>query len=280
MNQVKYYIEKVLNNNSIVVKTSNKDSKIILGKGIGYKKKPYTYTIIDNNIIEKSFFNYDETLKNQLIDIISYIDENIVEVSNDIIALAENEFGKLNQHIYVSLTDHISFALDRLKTGQIITNPFQSSIKALLKKEYEIAKKAKDIIYNKLNIIIPEEEIGFIAFHINAARENIKVNFVVLEMRIYKEIIKMIEKCIKKEINSDLKADLYYIIQSIIKNQNIPLKFLIRNFNSNNQNLNSNCQKLISEMIQYIETNINSKLTDDQKNILLSFILYITRNEA
>ena len=90
----------------------------------------------------------------------------------------------------------------------------------------------------------------------------------------------MIEKCIKKEINSDLKADLYYIIQSIIKNQNIPLKFLIRNFNSNNQNLNSNCQKLISEMIQYIETNINSKLTDDQKNILLSFILYITRNEA
>lgn len=278
MKKNKYYIEKVLNNNSLVVKTSNKDSKILFGKGIGYKKKSNTCTIIHGSMIEKSFFNYDETLKNQLINIISYIDEKIVEVSNEIIALAEAEFGKLNQHVYVSLTDHISFALERLKNGEMITNSFLSNIKLLLNKEYEIAKKAKEIIHTKLNITIPEEEIGFIAFHINAARENVKANFVVLEMRLYKETIKLIENCINNEIDPDLKVDLYYIIQLITKNQSIPFKFLIKNLSKNNRILDNECQKMITNIYDNIEKNINTKLTNDQKNIL-SYVLYTTRNE-
>jgi transcriptional antiterminator len=279
MNKTRFYIEKVLNNNSIVVKTSKKDSKILIGKGIGFHQKAHTYTMIDLESIEKSFFNYDETLKNQLINIISYIDEDIVEISNEIIALAEDNFGKLNQHIYVSLTDHISFAIDRLKNNQTITNPFQSSIQVLLKKEYEVAKKGKDIIQKKLDITIPEEEIGFIAFHINAARENIKVNFVVLEMRIYKELIKMIEECIKHEVKSELKADLYYIIQSIIKKESLPLQFLINPANLNKVNFNKDCKNLLDNIIHYIESNINDHLSKNQIYILKSYILHITRSE-
>ena len=280
MKSSQYYIEKVLNNNAIVVKMPNKDSKILIGKGIGFHQKPYTYTTIHENQIEKSFFNYDETLKNQLIDLISYIDEDIIEVSNDIIALAETEFGKLNTHIYISLTDHISFAIDRIKHHLSITNPFQATIQSILKREYQIAKQAKIIIRNKLGVIIPEEEIGFIAFHINAARENIAVNFVVQEMRIYKEVIKEIEQFTQKDIQSDLKDDLYYIIQSIIKKQNIPLFFIIKKIPFHQQDLDKRCEQFITHIFTYIASNIDSPLTENQKNILKAYIIYITRNEA
>ncbi len=274
MSRTKYHVERVLNNNSILVKESDNKTKILTGKGIGFGHRINTDVEIDDNLIEKVFFNYDETLKNQLIHIITSFDEDIIHISNQIIKLAEAKFGELNSHIYVSLTDHISFTLDRLKDNQIITNPFQSAIQMFLHEEYKIAEEAKKIIFDKCNIMIPDEEVGFIAFHINAARENIKVNYVVQEMRIYKTIIQMIEDEFRIQLSPDKCADLYLIIQAHVKNEPLPMQFLLENVYLNYA-LDAKKSKLLNKIIHYIENNTTSSLSKNQKLILTAYLEYI-----
>lgn len=271
----RYYIERVLNNNSILIKGPDNNTKILTGKGIGFGQKANTHTEIEDYLIEKSFFNYDETLKNQLIDLITNFDEDIIQVSHQIIDLAEKKFGELNTHVYISLTDHLSFAIGRLKNNQMITNPFQSSIQLLLFEEYEIGLQAREIIENKFNVLIPDEEVGFIAFHINAAREHMKVNYVVQEMRLYKEIIQMIES----EFNINLKpnkcSDLYLIIQTYVKHESLPLQFLLENVKLNQYPTDSKKANLVKRIIDYIENNIDKALSNKQKLIFTAFIEYI-----
>ncbi|MBI9009184.1 MAG: PRD domain-containing protein [Tenericutes bacterium] len=271
----RYFIERVLNNNSILIKGTNNHTKILTGKGIGFNQKANTFTEIEDYLIEKSFFNYDETLKNQLIDLITNFDENIIQVSNQIITLAEKKFGELNTHVYISLTDHLSFALDRLKNNQIITNPFQSSIQLLLFEEYEIALQAREIIEEKFSVLIPDEEVGFIAFHLNAARENIKVNYVVQEMRIYKAIIQMIETEFKIELESTKCADLYLIIQAYVKQKALPLQFLIENVKLKQYSTGSKKYNLLKKIVDYIENQTDRALTNKQKLVLTAYIEYI-----
>lgn len=260
-----YYVKRVLNHNAIVTQDNQQNTSILLGKGIGYNRKSNTFVDIDQSTIEKIFFNYDETLKTQLIDMISNFDEDIIEVSNEIIALAEKKFGELNQHVYISLTDHISFALDRLKNNQVIANPFFSQIKVLLVEEYQVALKAREVIYNAFKISIPDEEVGFIAFHLNAARENIKVNYVVQEMRLYKELLFMLETEFNIILEPVKCADLYLIIQTFVKKERLPLQFLIDDIKPHT--FSSKKKKILEKSIQYIEN--ENDLTLDNKQILV-----------
>ncbi len=275
MNKKTFYIEKVLNNNSILIEDEHNNAAILLGKGIGFNRKSDAFSEINPELIEKSFYNFDETLKNQLIDMIKTFDEDIIQVSKSIIELAESVFGALNSHVYVSLTDHISFALDRLKNDLQITNPFQSQIKILLPKEYQIGLKAREIIQEKFNILIPDEEVSFIAFHINAAREQIKVNRVVQEMRIYKDITQMIQDDLDIALDSDTCSDLYLIIQAYVKKETLPLQFLIERIPLTEQNLDANHRSVIGKITSYIENQIGSKLSVNQKSVLSAYIEHV-----
>lgn len=266
------YILKVLNNNAILTQSSKQNTAILIGRGIGFGQSGNTYSQIDESKIEKSFFNYDETLKTQLIDMITTFDENIIEVSNQIIDIAEKKFGELNQHVYISLTDHISFAIDRLKNNHVIENPFYEQIRLILAEEYQVALQARDIIYDKFNITIPDHEVGFIAFHINAARENIKVNYVVKEMRTYKEIVLMVETYLGRKLDSTLASDLYLIIQKIVKKEQLPLSFLIKDMNHLSHFESTKLQKLYKKIINYIEDTNSIKLQIQQKSVLAEFI--------
>ena len=267
-----YYIQRVLNNNSILTIDKQQNTSILIGKGIGFGQKSKTYVKINESKIEKSFFNYDETLKTQLINMINNFDEDIIEVSNEIIALAERKFGELNQHVYISLSDHISFALDRLKQKKIIANPFLEQIKYLLIEEYKIALKAREIIFNRFEITIPDEEVGFVAFHLNAARENIKVNFVVQEMRIYRELLLMFEHEFNIILDSVTCSDLYLIIQTIVKNEKLPLQFLIDDIKPDSYEHDSRKRNMLQKSIKYIEGKNNLILTTKQKLVLTAFI--------
>ena len=272
-----YFIQRVLNNNSILTLDKQQNTSILIGKGIGFSQKSNTYVEIDESKIEKSFYNYDETLKTQLIDMINNFDEDIIEVSNKIIALAEAKLSELNQHVYISLSDHISFALDRIKENKIIANPFFEQIQVLLVEEYQIALKARKIIYDKFKIVIPDEEVGFIAFHLNAARENIKVNYVVQEVRIYKELLRIFEEDFNIVLDSVKCSDLYLIIQTFVKKEKLPLQFLIEDINPNVYLYNTRKHSMLQKCIKYIEGNNNLILTNTQKFVLSAFIKNINK---
>lgn len=54
-----------------------------------------------------------------------HISEKLIELMNDIMLyIQEKRNLHSNEHIHIALTDHISFAIKRLKQGLTIDNPF------------------------------------------------------------------------------------------------------------------------------------------------------------
>ncbi|WDC85765.1 PRD domain-containing protein [Caloramator sp. mosi_1] len=61
--------------------------------------------------------------------------------------LAREKLGvELNPHIHIGLTDHINFAITRLREGINIVNPFEMEIKTMYPTEYSIAEEAIELI--------------------------------------------------------------------------------------------------------------------------------------
>jgi transcriptional antiterminator len=189
-----YKISKVLNNNVILANDLiNNKELVLVGKGIGFGHKTEEEVEIDPDKIDKFFINYDEKSKNEFIQLINELDTKAMGISEEIIALAEKKLSKLNPHIHIALTDHISFTLERLKKGMLINNPFTEEIKILYPDEYKVGIKAAEMIKKRLDIEIPVSEIGFIAMHLHAACQNKKVSETVKYTNFLKEIVHILE---------------------------------------------------------------------------------------
>lgn len=194
LTEKEYIISKVLNNNVILsIDCRTRQELILIGKGIGFGKREGKKIRLQNKDIEKSFIAYDEKTKKEYFQLISQLDGNVMGVSEEIIAIAEKHLGQLNSHIHIALTDHIGFAIDRLKMGLDMNNPFLYEIRALYPEEFQAGLLAAEIIKDRLNVAISESEVGFIALHFHSARQNKRVTETMKDTRFLKEIIDLIQ---------------------------------------------------------------------------------------
>ncbi|MCY8516762.1 PRD domain-containing protein [Bacillus atrophaeus] len=161
-------IKRILNNNALVVKDQDGE-KILLGSGIAFEKRKND--IVDKSKIEKTFVMKNSSESQQFEEILETLPEDHIQVSEDIISHAEKELDiKINERIHVAFSDHLSFAIERLSKGMVIKNPLLNEIKVLYTKEFQIGLWAQALIKEKLNIDIPEDEVGNIALHLHTAR--------------------------------------------------------------------------------------------------------------
>ena len=106
-----------------------------------------------------------QTLAEQFKDLLADMPLEHVKVSSDIITYAkENLKLKLNQSIYVTLTDHINFAITRYQQGIKPQNALLWEIKRFYSREYELGMYAVKTIEEKLRIRLPEDEAGLLHF--------------------------------------------------------------------------------------------------------------------
>jgi beta-glucoside operon transcriptional antiterminator len=157
-------IKKILNNNAVVV-TDGKEEKIAIGAGIAFQKRKND--IINVQKIEKLFVMKENERFQQLL---LQIPEAHFALTEEIISYAEETLGtKLNDHIHIALTDHLSFAIERVMEGIQLKNKLFHEIKILYKKEFEIGMWALRHIEKKANIIMPVDEAAYLALHIHTA---------------------------------------------------------------------------------------------------------------
>lgn len=65
--------------------------------------------------------------------------EEHILLGEEIISYAEEKLGiKLNEHIHISLTDHLSFAIERSQKGINIKNKLINEIRLLYHEEFDI----------------------------------------------------------------------------------------------------------------------------------------------
>ncbi|VDN47624.1 Antitermination protein BlgG [Petrocella atlantisensis] len=201
---MKCEILKIMNNNVIWVQDDkNKAETVLIGKGIGFGVKPGQQVDIPQEAIDKVFITYDQKTMKDYIALAESIDSNIMEVCTEIIIYAEEKLGKLSHRVYPVLTDHIAFAIERLKSQMVIQNPFLMEIKGIYQDEFEIGLRAQSMILKKIGIDITEDEVGFIALHLNAARENKEVKEIMKNTRLIKTVIDNIEAALDYKVDMD-----------------------------------------------------------------------------
>jgi len=193
-----------MNNNVILTKDQELNQECVLvGKGIGFGQKAGKFVDVPKEKIEKSFVTFDKTVKQQYFQLIRDLDSTVVGLCEEIIAMAETQLGKMNHQIHVVLTDHIGFALERIKLGMEINNPFLYEIKSLYSDEYRVAKDAVAMLEENLSVSIPKDEVGFIAMHLHASRQNKKVSETMKYTRLLSEVIEIIQSELKMGFNEE-----------------------------------------------------------------------------
>ena len=157
-------IEKVINNNIISAYDESGAEVIVMGRGIGFKKKQGEVVPADQ--ISKIFRIKSRTLAEQFKELLANMPLERVRISDEIISHAKDHLKlKLNQSIYVTLTDHINFAIERVSQGIEPQNALLWEIKRFYPQEFQLGIYALELIQDRLGILLPEDEAGFIALH-------------------------------------------------------------------------------------------------------------------
>lgn len=157
-------IEKVINNNIISAYEKSGAEVIVMGRGIGFKKKQGEVVPADQ--ISKIFRIKSRTLTEQFKELLANMPLERVRISDEIISHAKDHLKlKLNQSIYVTLTDHINFAIERVSQGIEPQNALLWEIKRFDPQEFQLGIYALELIQDRLDILLPEDEAGFIALH-------------------------------------------------------------------------------------------------------------------
>ncbi|MFX0561173.1 BglG family transcription antiterminator LicT [Tepidibacillus infernus] len=194
-------IAKVINNNVVSV-IQNGEELVIMGRGIAFQKKPGEE--VEKEKIQKIFALKNKQTSDNFKMLIREVPIELMVVVEEIIQYAKNILEKnLNENIYVSLTDHINFAMERHQKGAQIKNSLLWEIKHLYKEEFLIGLKALEQINEKFNISLPEDEAGFIAIHIITAEMNEDVTNTMNITKFIQQIINIVKYHFKVEFDED-----------------------------------------------------------------------------
>jgi mannitol operon transcriptional antiterminator len=79
-----------------------------------------------------------------------------------------------DEQLLLGLAQHLEPAFYRLRMGLVTSNPLIEEIKSYYKDLFSAVERACKIVFSRYNIIVPEEEIGYITMHIGAAIERQK----------------------------------------------------------------------------------------------------------
>ncbi|MGX9290791.1 BglG family transcription antiterminator LicT [Bacillus sp. A015] len=185
-------ISKVINNNVVSAYDDEQHELVIMGRGIAFQKK--SGDPIDEERIEKVFSIQNKDISEKFKTLLYDIPIEYMQVCEAIIDHARTTLNKnLNDSIYVTLTDHITFAIERHQKGMDIKNALLWEIKRLYKEEFMCGIEAIRIIQDKLNIHLPEDEAGFIAMHIVNAELNEEMPNVIQITKLIQDILNIVK---------------------------------------------------------------------------------------
>lgn len=164
-------IIRVLNTNVILSLDENNEDIIVMGCGLAFGKK--RGDIIDERKIERIFTQDVSELTDRFKKLIKKIPEEYLDMAEKVIGHAKIKLGKeLNDEIYISLTDHIYFSVQRYNEGMMIPNRLLHEIKMLYKDEYDVSMEVLQMINERFHVSLIEDEAAFITLHLVNASLN------------------------------------------------------------------------------------------------------------
>ncbi|NKW53259.1 PRD domain-containing protein [Rhodococcus hoagii] len=118
-------ITKILNNN-VVISNINHVERIVMGKGIAFGNK--NGQSLDKDKIDKVFI-LTSNEQERMLTLLNEIDQDVLMTTQDIIVEANNLYEKpISESVYLSLTDHIDYAIKRTHEGHNIKTLYSTKL--------------------------------------------------------------------------------------------------------------------------------------------------------
>lgn len=195
-------IAKVINNNVISVYQADGQELVVMGRGIAFKKKPGEE--VDDNRIQKVFALKNKQTSDNFKMLLREVPLELIVIVEEVINYAKHSLHKkLNENIYVSLTDHIHFAIERYEKGIEIKNVLMWEIRHLYKEEFSLGLRTLEQLKEKLGYELPQDEAAFIALHIVNAEMNEEVVTTMNITKFIQQIVNIAKYHFKMEFDEE-----------------------------------------------------------------------------
>lgn len=192
MEALRLKILKAINNNVISCADEDGRELVIMGRGLGFHVKPGDAP--DPDRIEKVFRMDSPEETRRIQELLSRLSPELLELTGEIVKYTTQVLGKpLNQSIYLSLTDHIQFAIERSRRDMLLPNPLGTEIRVFYPEEYAIGRHALDLIRSAQQAELPEDEAAGIALHIVGAEYDSSVSVTMHAARALNPITAILE---------------------------------------------------------------------------------------
>lgn len=218
------YIAKVINNNIISAFDDNKEELILMGRGLGFHSRAGQEICMDK--VEKIFRLKDESDRGKLTELLGKMPLEHIQISVKIIDYAKQVLkNRMNPNIYITLTDHIDFVLQRVKAGIDFPNPLLWEVKTFYPSEYLIGEYAISLIRKELGVELKNDEAASVALHLVNAEYNTDMNNTMKITSTIHEVLKIIEDYMGTALDenslhySRLVTHLKFLVHRIFTNQ-------------------------------------------------------------
>lgn len=266
-------IIKVLNTSVVLAKRDDGKEIIVMGKAIGFKNKPGS--LIQESDIQKIYVLEDQSTSNDLAELMRETPEEFLIMTDEIISYAKRRLStQLNEHLYISLTDHLFMATKRFKENLTIQNRLLWEVKKFYPEEFSIGLHALELIEKQLGIQLPEEEAANIAFHlVNAQQTKDNLNQIVMMTNMVKDILNIIKMHYKIDIPTDtinysrFLTHLQFFVQRLLENKMLEtddhdlIDQIMRKYPEE--------VKCVEKIEKYIKTNVDYTISNDEKMYLI-----------
>jgi beta-glucoside operon transcriptional antiterminator len=222
---LKMLIRKIFNNNVVLAAAEDENELILMGRGIAFQKK--IGDLIDESKVDKKFF---QGLSNKLYELLKDIPQHHLDLADEIIQNAKSQLStKLSDYIYLTLTDHLDFAITRIQQGQILRNPLLWEIRKIYPKEYKIGLQAVGMVKEKLGVVLPDDEAGSIALHlVNAQNGSQQMDKTIEITKMVQDILQIVKFHFGIDLDevsinySRFVVHLRFFAQRLLENQTNP----------------------------------------------------------
>lgn len=186
-------IIKTFNNNICLVEDAKHQEMILMGKGIAFGLKKDDE--VDPNKIDKKFVFDTKELNDKFNALFDQVPVKYIELSSNIIDYATKALNIIfDNSIYLALSDHISYAIERYQNGEVLKNALLFDIKKFYPNEFKVALKALDMIAYETEIKMSEDEAGFIAMHfVNASQSGEAMSQTIAVTKMVEDILQIVE---------------------------------------------------------------------------------------
>ena len=217
-------IVKIINNNIVSALDDENKEIVVMGKGLGFHTKAGQK--IPEERIEKIFRLNDESEIGKFKELLEAMPLEHIQTSVEIIDYAKSVLKRrINQNIYITLTDHINFAITRVKDGMEFPNLLLWEVKSFYPSEYLIGEYAIALIRKDLGIEFKTDEAASIALHIVNAEYDSDISNTMRITTTIREVLSIIENFFGMKLDEEslhysrLVTHLKFLVQRIFLNQ-------------------------------------------------------------